>query len=57
MLRLDVLPSDGFDSFEWEAYRRSLKGNISPVDDASAKANAVLDAYARGEGPPGPAFQ
>ena len=57
LLLLHVRPDYGFDNFEWEAYRRSWAGNISVVEDASTRANAVPDAYAEEDTPPGPAFR
>lgn len=55
-LRLDVWPEDGFDNFRWDAFHRSWLGKVTSMDDVMARANAALDAYARGERPPGPAF-
>lgn len=55
-LLLHVWPGDGFDNFRWDAFHRSWLGGVSDVGDAIGKAEGVLDAYARGERPPGPAF-
>ena len=55
-LQLDVWPEAGFDNFAWAAFQRSWAGTLRSVEDVEAKANGVLDAYAVGETPPGPAF-
>jgi hypothetical protein len=55
-LCLHVLPVDGFDNFAWVSALRTWGGRLTSVEDAKAKADKVLDAYAAGLIPPGPAF-
>ncbi len=55
-LQLDVWPEAGFDNFAWAPFQRSWAGALRSVEDVKAKANGVLDAYAIGDRPPGPAF-
>jgi hypothetical protein len=56
-LLLQVRPDDGFDEFVFDAFHRPWFGQTRAMDDVVGRADAVLDAYARGEIPPGPAFR
>jgi hypothetical protein len=56
-LLLHVWPEDGFDDFAFDAFHRPWFGHTRAMDDVVGRADAVLDAYARGEVPPGPAFR